>query len=241
LICNVSNYCILQVRQYLPISISSLPINKISQAQTDKLPSIQIADNSAGQLKTNKDTKLNNGELLQTLKMRLVKGEISKPTSKGIIPRPIGGMYLKHAANVIVNIKENSKLYNSPRATRSHEALEWLYKSILGNAYFDLDRDGFHDDNDLQVSMTSQLGGIDKPSQLPQSNGSNNITNKSAIYSNVIHSVRLLNPFDSDVYAELTSPGIQRNVITLLESPDSTFAQTIGVGSACNIPKILAK
>jgi hypothetical protein len=30
--------------------------------------------------------------------MRLVKGEISKPTSKGIIPRPMGGMYLKHAA-----------------------------------------------------------------------------------------------------------------------------------------------
>jgi hypothetical protein len=32
-------------------------------------------------------------------------------TSKGIIPRPLGGMYLKHAANVIVNIKENSKAY----------------------------------------------------------------------------------------------------------------------------------
>jgi hypothetical protein len=27
-------------------------------------------------------------------------------TSKGVIPRPIGGIYLKHAANVIVHIKE---------------------------------------------------------------------------------------------------------------------------------------
>jgi hypothetical protein len=29
-------------------------------------------------------------------------------TSKGVIPRPIGGIYLKHAANVIVHIKEHS-------------------------------------------------------------------------------------------------------------------------------------
>ena len=29
-------------------------------------------------------------------------------TSKGIIPKPIGGLYLKHAANVIVHIKESS-------------------------------------------------------------------------------------------------------------------------------------
>jgi hypothetical protein len=29
-------------------------------------------------------------------------------TSKGVIPRPIGGIYLKHAANVIVYIKEHS-------------------------------------------------------------------------------------------------------------------------------------
>ena len=32
----------------------------------------------------------------------------SNTTSKGLIPRPTGGLYLKHAANVIVNIKEQS-------------------------------------------------------------------------------------------------------------------------------------
>ena len=40
-------------------------------------------------------------------------------TSKGIIPKPIGGLYLKHAANVIVHIKE---LSNSTVAIPSFKA-----------------------------------------------------------------------------------------------------------------------
>jgi hypothetical protein len=32
----------------------------------------------------------------------------SNTTSKGLIPRPTGGLYLKHAANIIVHIKEQS-------------------------------------------------------------------------------------------------------------------------------------
>jgi Rad51 len=47
-------------------------------------------------------------------KVAIIATGDANPTSKGIIPRPIGGMYLKHAANVIVNIKENSKAYNIP-------------------------------------------------------------------------------------------------------------------------------
>ena len=42
-------------------------------------------------------------------KVGLVCTGDSNTTSKGIIPRPIGGVYLKHAANVIVHFKEFSK------------------------------------------------------------------------------------------------------------------------------------
>jgi hypothetical protein len=42
-------------------------------------------------------------------KVALVCTGDSNTTSKGIIPRPIGGLYLKHAANVIVHFKEFSK------------------------------------------------------------------------------------------------------------------------------------
>jgi RecA/RadA recombinase len=47
-------------------------------------------------------------------KVAIIATGDANQTSKGIISRPLGGMYLKHAANVIVNIKENSKLYNIP-------------------------------------------------------------------------------------------------------------------------------
>jgi hypothetical protein len=40
-------------------------------------------------------------------------------TSKGVIPRPTGGIYLKHAANVIVHIKE---YHNSTAAIPSFKA-----------------------------------------------------------------------------------------------------------------------
>lgn len=41
-------------------------------------------------------------------KVALVCTADSNTTSKGLIPSPIGGLYLKHAANVIVHIKEQS-------------------------------------------------------------------------------------------------------------------------------------
>jgi hypothetical protein len=61
----------------MPISIPSQPVNKIGQAP-NKSPSNQIADSSATPLTTSNAAKMNNGELLQILKLRLVKGEISK-------------------------------------------------------------------------------------------------------------------------------------------------------------------
>jgi hypothetical protein len=41
-------------------------------------------------------------------KVALVCTGDSNTTGKGLIPKPAGGLYLKHAANVIVNIKERS-------------------------------------------------------------------------------------------------------------------------------------
>jgi hypothetical protein len=61
----------------IPISIPSQPVDKTGQA-SNKSPSNQIADSSATPLTASNAAKINNDELLQTLKMRLVKGEISK-------------------------------------------------------------------------------------------------------------------------------------------------------------------
>ena len=47
-------------------------------------------------------------------KVALVCTGDSNTTSKGIIPRPIGGIYLKHAANVIVYFKQFSKTSSIP-------------------------------------------------------------------------------------------------------------------------------
>jgi RecA/RadA recombinase len=41
-------------------------------------------------------------------KVALVCTADSNVTSRGMIPKPTGGLYLKHAANVIVHIKEQS-------------------------------------------------------------------------------------------------------------------------------------
>ena len=47
-------------------------------------------------------------------KVALVCTGDANSTAKGIIPRPIGGIYLKHAANVIVHFKEFSKTSGIP-------------------------------------------------------------------------------------------------------------------------------
>jgi hypothetical protein len=68
-------------------------------------------------------------------KVALVATGNANPTSKGFIPRPLGGFYLKHAANVIVNIKENSKTYSIPsfKATLLKHQYQRTPKAILLN------------------------------------------------------------------------------------------------------------
>ena len=65
-------------------------------------------------------------------KVAIIATGNANPTSKGIIPRPIGGMYLRHAANVIVNIKENSKAYiPSFKATLMKHQYQRTPKAVL--------------------------------------------------------------------------------------------------------------
>ena len=47
-----------------------------------------------------------------------------------------------------------------PNANRSHGFQESYYKIIVDSECFSLDKDAFDDDNDLVVSVTSQLGGL---------------------------------------------------------------------------------
>jgi hypothetical protein len=120
-----------------------------------------------------------------------------------------------------------------PHAIKSHNITQQTYRDIIHNSTFRLDEDGFHDDNDLAVNITSQLGGL--PKQIRQPDG-DDIPNKSSVYNNTVHAIRYI--ADKDVVAsETNSTDIQRDVIRLLGSSDkSKFADAIGIGSACHIP-----
>jgi pimeloyl-ACP methyl ester carboxylesterase len=124
-----------------------------------------------------------------------------------------------------------------PNANVSHGSQESYYKNITDNkGDFNLDRkDGFNDDNDLVVSITSQLGGLQKQIRQP---GSNGIPNQSALYPNTVHVSLLITGDDKDVFSETNSPHIQQDIIRLLgSSDDNKFADAIGRGSLCHVPK----
>jgi hypothetical protein len=96
---------------------------------------------------------------------------------------------------------------------------------------FNLDKDAFNGcDNDLLVSVTSQLGGL--PKQIRHLN-SNDIPNHSAVYHNTVHEKFFINDNDKDIFSETNSPHIQKDVIKLLSYSDSAkFADAIGIGSS---------
>ncbi|HKG70865.1 MAG TPA: alpha/beta fold hydrolase [Nitrososphaeraceae archaeon] len=125
-----------------------------------------------------------------------------------------------------------------PNANNSHESQELDYKFITDNSGFSLDRDGFHDDNDLVVSVKSQLGGLGGfPYQIRQPDinyppNDEDIPNESAIYPNTIHASFMIK-HDKEIFSETNSPYIQEDVIRLLGSSDNNkFANAIGKGSS---------
>jgi hypothetical protein len=85
------------------------------------------------------------------------------------------------------------------------------------------------------VSATSQLGGLPKQIRQP---GKNGIPKQSALYPNTVHASFLLKRGDKYVFSEIRSPYIQEDVIKLLSSSDNNkFADAIGIGSPCIVPK----
>jgi RecA/RadA recombinase len=66
-------------------------------------------------------------------KVALVCTADSNTTSRGMIPKPTGGLYLKHAANVIVHIKEQSGTSTVPsfKATLSKHQYAKTPKSAI--------------------------------------------------------------------------------------------------------------
>jgi pimeloyl-ACP methyl ester carboxylesterase len=114
-----------------------------------------------------------------------------------------------------------------PNATKSHNFQECYYQTVVDSDKFKLDKDAFDDcDNDLLVSVTSQLGGLPKHIRQPNSN---DIPNHSAVYCNTVHEEFFIK--DDGIFSETNSPHIQKDVIKLLSSSDSNkFADAIGKG-----------
>lgn len=164
------------------------------------------------------------------------KSPIDKGAVEGMIPESDAYSHLCQT-----NVKSYAIAGSwKPNAKHSHESQERDYRCIIDKFSFNLDTDGFHDDNDLVVSVTSQLGGL--PCQFRQI-GSNNIPtddeipNKSAVYPNTVHASSMIKG-DNNVTSETYSPDIQRDVIALLNSSDNNkFADAIGIGSPCHPSK----
>jgi hypothetical protein len=103
-----------------------------------------------------------------------------------------------------------------PNAKKSHNFQESYYQTVLDSNEFNLDKDAFDDyDNDLLVSVTSQLGGLRKQIRKLSSN---DIPNHSAVYCNTVHECFYIK--DKDVFSEINSPYIQKDVIKLLSYCD---------------------
>ena len=115
-----------------------------------------------------------------------------------------------------------------PNAIKSHENRELYYQTVVDSKDFELDKDAFDGcDNDLLVSVTSQLGGL--PRQIRQPNG-NDIPNHSAVYYNTVHDGFYINDDDKDVSSETNSKVIRDDVVKLLSYCDNDkFADAIGI------------
>ena len=112
---------------------------------------------------------------------------------------------------------------------KSHSSQELYYKTIVDPDDFNLDKAFDDSDNDLLVSVTSQLGGLPKHIRDPNSN---DIPIQSTVYCNTVHEKFFIKE-DDDIFTETNSPHIQKDVIKLLSySNNKKFATAIGVHDA---------
>ncbi len=124
-----------------------------------------------------------------------------------------------------------------PNATFSQNKHENFYKDVTGDTNFSLDNDGFRDQNDLLVSLSSQLGGL--MHNQSQSVETDFVPHNSKVYSNTLHTTSYIQGNDKNISSEINSAEIQQDVVRLLGSSneDKKFADAIGIGSLCDIPK----
>jgi pimeloyl-ACP methyl ester carboxylesterase len=173
---------------------------------------------------------------IEPKKLRTIYSDIKFPIDKGAIEA------------LILNSTAYSHLYQTnvksyaiaggyrPNATKSHCSQETYYKTIVNDPdNFNLDKDAFDNcDNDLVVSIISQLGGL--PQQIRQPD-SNDIPNHSAIYCNTVHEMFYIKG-DDGIFSETNSPHIQNDVIRLLSYSDNgKFADAIGIDSSIGCSK----
>jgi triacylglycerol esterase/lipase EstA (alpha/beta hydrolase family) len=112
-----------------------------------------------------------------------------------------------------------------PKAKKSYKALEKFYRNILGNPVFSLDKDGLYGDNDLQVSVSSQLGGLN--GKLRRS-VDKNPPKYGAVYENTLHSSLFKINVSNKIKTELHYTLIRKDIANLLGSSDDNFADIIG-------------
>ena len=120
-----------------------------------------------------------------------------------------------------------------PEAKKSHEFWQEYFRNILGNPFFSLERDGLYGDSDLQVSVSSQLGGLDGKRRRSVDK---NLPKYGAIYENTLHSSFIKKNDNDKVTAELYSTSIREDIAILLGSSDDNFADKIG-----GIPETLSQ
>jgi pimeloyl-ACP methyl ester carboxylesterase len=122
-----------------------------------------------------------------------------------------------------------------PDAKNSKRVQENLYQDITINKNFNLDTDGFRDQNDLVVGLSSQLGGLVYNHTQPLVDDI--ISFNSTVYPNTVHTTSYINDNHLNISSELNSVQIQQEVIKLLGSSDGSkkFADSIGIGSQCDI------
>jgi pimeloyl-ACP methyl ester carboxylesterase len=124
----------------------------------------------------------------------------------------------------------------TPDGNHSHNNTEQFFRNLTNDSELSLE-DIFQGENDLQVNLTNQAGGL--IAKIREQGGPQAVPNQSAIYPNLVHSFRYLDNRDKDIGVnyETNSDTIQQDVITLLNSPTNKFADAIGIGAACHVPK----
>ena len=128
-----------------------------------------------------------------------------------------------------------------PGAFNGHTLMERFYRNLLNNPTANLDIDGFGGNfignNDLQVDLTSQTGGLNSSFRQLTDSGTNidSIPKESSVYPNTVHSSNWIFG-NAGVFSELNSDRIQQDIVALLSSSDEKFADNIGIGSMCISP-----